>query len=67
MRELFVYGVGLGGQISGEHGIGLDKRDDYVALTDPSVLDLERRIKQVFDPDGLLNPYRLFDSRELPN
>jgi glycolate oxidase len=67
MRELFVYGVGLGGQISGEHGIGLDKRDDYVALTDPSVLDLERRIKRVFDPEGLLNPYRLFDSRELPN
>ncbi len=67
LRELFVYGVGLGGQISGEHGIGLDKRDDYLALTDPSVLDLERRIKRVFDPEGLLNPYRLFDPRELPS
>jgi glycolate oxidase len=67
LRELFVYGVGLGGQISGEHGIGLDKRDDYLALTDPAVLDLERRIKHVFDPEGLLNPYRLFDSRELPS
>jgi glycolate oxidase len=67
LRELFVYGAGLGGQISGEHGIGLDKRDDYLALTDPTVLDLERRIKHVFDPEGLLNPYRLFDSREMPN
>src|ERR1700722_10759649 len=67
LRELFVYGAELGGQISGEHGIGLDKRDDYLALTNPTVLDLERRIKQVFDPDGLLNPYRLFDDRELPS
>jgi glycolate oxidase len=67
MHELFVYGVGLGGQISGEHGIGLDKRNDYLALTEPMVLDLERRIKQVFDPDGLLNPYRLFDVRDLPS
>ena len=67
LRELFVYGAGLGGQISGEHGIGLDKRDDYLALTDPTVLDLERRIKHVFDREGLLNPYRLFDPREMPN
>ncbi len=67
MRELFVYGVGLGGQISGEHGIGLDKRDDYLALVDPAVLDLERRIREVFDPKGLLNPYRLLDARELPS
>lgn len=67
LRELFVFGVELGGQISGEHGIGLDKREDYLALTDPAVLDLERRIKHAFDPSGLLNPYRLFDPRELPN
>lgn len=67
MRELFVFGVGLGGQISGEHGIGLDKREDYLALTQPAVLDLERRIKAVFDPENLLNPYRLFDERELPS
>ncbi|MGA7833696.1 MAG: FAD-binding oxidoreductase [Acidimicrobiales bacterium] len=66
LRELFVAGVGLGGQISGEHGIGLDKKSEYLALTDPAVLDLERRIKRVFDPEGLLNPYRLFDPRELP-
>lgn len=67
MRELFVFGVGLGGQISGEHGIGLDKREDYLALTQPALLDLERRIKEVFDPKNLLNPYRLFDERELPS
>ena len=66
LRELFVFGLGLGGQISGEHGIGRDKQEHYVALTDPAVLDLQRRIKQAFDPEQLLNPYRLFDSRPLP-
>jgi glycolate oxidase len=63
MRELFVVGLGLGGQISGEHGIGRDKQEHYLALTDPAVLALERGIKRVFDPQSLLNPYRLFDER----
>jgi glycolate oxidase len=63
MRELFVVGLGLDGQISGEHGIGRDKQEHYLALTDPAVLELERGIKRVFDPKSLLNPYRLFDDR----
>jgi glycolate oxidase len=63
MRELFVAGLGLGGQISGEHGIGRDKQEHYLALTDHHVLELERGIKLVFDPRSLLNPYRLFDER----
>jgi glycolate oxidase len=63
MRELFIEGLGLGGQISGEHGIGCDKQQHYLALTDPSVLELERAIKRVFDPQSLLNPFRLFDDR----
>jgi glycolate oxidase len=67
LRELFVFGIGLGGQISGEHGIGRDKQEHYLALTDPGVLDLQRRIKLAFDPTGLLNPYRLFDVRVSPH
>ena len=59
LRELFVFGLGLGGQISGEHGIGLDKREHYLALTDPALLELQRRIKIAFDPMDLLNPHRL--------
>ena len=65
LRELFVFGLGLGGQISGEHGIGLDKRDHYLALTSPTLLDLQRRIKIAFDPDDLLNPQRLSDANLL--
>jgi FAD/FMN-containing dehydrogenase len=34
-----------------------------LALTDPTVLELERGIKRVFDPQSLLNPFRLFDDR----
>jgi glycolate oxidase len=66
LDELFAYGVGLGGAISGEHGIGLDKKAAFLALSDPVSLALQRSIKSVFDPQGLLNPYRLLDERELP-
>lgn len=66
LHELFAFGLALGGQISGEHGIGRDKQGPYLALTDPTLLDLQRRIKMVFDPQQLLNPYRLLDERPLP-
>ncbi len=63
LLELFRAGVALGGAVSGEHGLGVDKRDVYLALADPALVDLQRRIKAVFDPDGLLNPYRHLDER----
>lgn len=66
LLELFAFGVDLGGQISGEHGIGRDKQGPYLALTDPVLLELQRRIKTAFDPRQLLNPYRLLDERPLP-
>jgi glycolate oxidase len=66
LHEIFECGLGLGGQISGEHGIGRDKQDHYLALTDPILIDLQRRIKATFDPRQLLNPHRLLDERPLP-
>lgn len=62
LMELLGAGVALGGAISGEHGIGMDKQEPYLALTDPAIIDLQRRIKQVFDPRGLLNPRRHVDT-----
>jgi glycolate oxidase len=61
LDSLFAAGVAAGGQVSGEHGIGLDKLRPYLALTDPALLMLQRRIKAVFDPNGLFNPGRLLD------
>ena len=62
LMELFRVGVAMGGAISGEHGLGMDKQKPYLALTDPTLINLQRRIKQVFDPQGLLNPLRHVDA-----
>ncbi len=64
LLELFTAGVNLGGAISGEHGLGLDKRRAFLALSDPVLVELQRGIKRVFDPKGLLNPYRHLDVRD---
>lgn len=61
MHELFAAGMGLGGAISGEHGIGHAKKRYFLELEDPVKVDLMRRIKSAFDPHGILNPGVLFD------
>ncbi|MHB1669615.1 FAD-binding oxidoreductase [Thiomonas sp.] len=52
-----------GGSISAEHGIGQLKRDAFEKYKSPIELDLMRKIKQVFDPSGIMNPGKLFESR----
>ena len=56
IREIFELTVSLGGTISGEHGIGLVQRPYMDIAFSPVQLDLMRRIKQVFDPKGIMNP-----------
>jgi glycolate oxidase len=61
MRGLFEAGMALGGAISGEHGVGKEKKRYYLELEDPTKVGLMRRIKAAFDPNGILNPGTLFD------
>ncbi len=46
----------LGGLVSGEHGIGLDKREYLVNALGERQIEIMRGIKNVFDPKGILNP-----------
>ena len=55
--------VELGGSISGEHGIGIDKRKAMAWLFSPETLNLFRRIKTAIDPGGLANPDKIFPTR----
>lgn len=56
LGEVFDLVLSLGGTLSGEHGIGLVKREFVAHELDPSSLNLMRGIKQLFDPHMILNP-----------
>ncbi len=52
--------VEVGGCLTGEHGVGVEKRDLMAAQFAPHELDQQRRIKSAFDPAWLLNPHKVF-------
>ncbi len=58
--EIFRLAVKLGGTLSGEHGIGIAKRDYMPVAMKEINLELMRGIKKVFDPQGILNPGKIF-------
>ncbi|SKB70727.1 glycolate oxidase [Arthrobacter sp. 31Cvi3.1E] len=60
--ELFTRALELGGTLTGEHGIGLLKRDWLADELGPDQYALQQQIKTVFDPKNILNPGKVFDS-----
>lgn len=59
LRALFAQVLALGGTLSGEHGIGSEKRPYVDMEIDAASMHIMRQIKQQFDPDNLLNPHKL--------
>ena len=51
----------LGGSVSAEHGVGLVKKPFLNKTRSNEEIQIMREIKKVFDPDGILNPGKLFD------
>jgi glycolate oxidase len=58
--EILAICVEAGGSISGEHGIGVEKREDLPRLFGPADLRAMKRLRDAFDPAGLCNPAKIF-------
>ena len=61
IREIFKLTKFLGGTISGEHGIGLVQKEYLDIVFGKKMISLHKEIKRVFDPNGILNPGKIFD------
>jgi len=61
ISEIFELTVSLGGTISGEHGIGLVQKRYLPIAFNQTQLDLMKAIKKVFDPNGIMNPGKIFE------
>ncbi|HWC04945.1 MAG TPA: FAD-linked oxidase C-terminal domain-containing protein [Methylomirabilota bacterium] len=54
--------IELGGTVTGEHGVGMDKAEKLALLFSPDDLDVMHAVRRVFDPRGLMNPQKVFPS-----
>ncbi len=61
MEEIFETALSLGGVLSGEHGIGLEKKRFLKRAMDPVALDLMKKIKGILDPNNILNPGKIWE------
>lgn len=58
--KLFSLALSLGGSLSGEHGIGYEKKKYLNQALDPVALEYMGKIKKLFDPDNIINPDKMF-------
>ena len=64
-EEMVRVSVEAGGTLSGEHGIGIEKRDFMPYIFDDCDLEIMKRIRHLFDPRGLCNPQKLLPSTKV--
>jgi FAD/FMN-containing dehydrogenase len=62
-RRVFAHAVELGGTLSGEHGVGLTKRDYVPMEQSAQLIEWQRKWKAMWDPRGLLNPGKRLPER----
>ncbi len=58
--------IEMGGSITGEHGIGVEKRDFLPAMFSAEEIDCMKRLSAAFDPLGIANPGKMFPGKEAP-
>jgi glycolate oxidase len=58
--------VEMGGSITGEHGVGVEKREYLPAMFNEEEIDCLRRVRAAFDPLGIANPGKMFPTAEAP-
>ncbi|HOW81020.1 MAG TPA: FAD-linked oxidase C-terminal domain-containing protein [Spirochaetota bacterium] len=58
-REIYLRAIGLGGTITGEHGIGCLRRGYLPLAASSAEIELMKRIKKAFDPNGIINPGKI--------
>jgi len=61
IREILSLCKELGGTISGEHGIGLVQKPYLDVVFNETEMGIQRAIKKLFDPKGIMNPGKVFD------
>jgi glycolate oxidase len=61
-REIIEFCISVGGSITGEHGVGMEKQDLMSRLFSDSELEVMSRLRHCFNPDSVLNPHKLLPS-----
>lgn len=65
--EILKMCIAMGGSITGEHGIGMEKRDYLPEMFDPATVQIMQRLRSAFDPKLISNPGKMFPGKDAPS